>query len=177
MRSLALPLAFTLAFSPAPSNTPAAFAAVPNASAVAGPPWISIEHPVNPYDQTTKHAFLVVHAFHHGTPTAFPVSGTAEGIVDGQRKSIPLKFDATSRTGAFALTKQWPASGIWTLAIAVAQGPEDRVWALVELAPTGEVASVRVPTREQDGHVLPAPVAMNEIDAALRARVSQLALK
>jgi hypothetical protein len=177
MRSLALVLTSTVLLSPATSYFPPARAVVPNASAVVGPPWISIEHPVNPYDQTTKHAFLVVHAFHHGTPTAFPVSGTAEGIVDGQRKSIPLKFETTSRTGAFALAKQWPATGTWTLAIAVAQGPEDRVWALVELAPTGDVASVRVPTRERGGYVVPAPVAMSEIDAALRARESQLARK
>jgi hypothetical protein len=37
-----------------------------------GPPWISIEYPVNPYDSSTKDAFLVVHAFHHGNPMNFP---------------------------------------------------------------------------------------------------------
>jgi len=52
--------------------------AAPAPTAIAGPPWISIEYPVNPYDATTRDAFLVVHAFHHGVPTAFPVSGTAE---------------------------------------------------------------------------------------------------
>jgi len=36
--------------------------------ALAGPPWISIELPANPYDQATRGAFLLVHAFHHGTP-------------------------------------------------------------------------------------------------------------
>lgn len=141
----------------------------------AGPPWISIEHPVNPYDQTTKGAFLVVHAFHHGTPVAFPVSGTAEGIVDGERRSLPLAFEKTSRTGAFALKKTWPSSGTWTLAIAVAQGSGDRAWAVVELGSDGEVAAVRVPTKRQDGWVIPAPFAMSEIDASLRARASRLA--
>ena len=176
MRSLALILASSFLLSPA---SPAVDKSVilPNDSAIAGPPWISIEYPVNPYDQTTKRAFLVVHAFHHGTPTAFPVSGTAEGIVDGQRRSVPLSFEATSRTGTFALTKQWPSNGTWTLAIAVAQGPEDRVWAVVELAPSGEVASVRVPTHEQNGWVIPSPLAMKDIDSSLRARVSQLARK
>ena len=41
----------------------------------AGPLWISIELPGNPFDQTAKDAFLVVHAFHHGEPVAYPVAG------------------------------------------------------------------------------------------------------
>jgi hypothetical protein len=52
----------------------ATLAALPSV-AHAGPPWISIELPANPYDRATKGAFLVVHAFHHGTPVGFPVSG------------------------------------------------------------------------------------------------------
>ena len=40
-----------------------------------GPPWISIELPGNPFDQTAKNAFLVVQAFHHGEPVEYPVAG------------------------------------------------------------------------------------------------------
>jgi hypothetical protein len=140
--------------------------------ALVGPPWISIEYPVNPYDPTTKEAFLVVHAFHHGTPTAFPVTGTAEGIVNGARRTIALSFAPTSRTGAYALAKQWPNEGTWTLVVSVAQGPEDRVSAIVDLARGGEVAAIRVPTRQRDGHTLPAAVAMAEVESSLRQRAS-----
>src|SRR5437588_626712 len=56
--------------------------------ALAGPPWISIELPANPYDQATRGAFLLVHAFHHGEPIGYLVTGTAEGIVGGERRSI-----------------------------------------------------------------------------------------
>jgi hypothetical protein len=135
-----------------------------------GPPWISIEYPVNPYDQATRDAFLVVHAFHHGTPMAFPVSGTAEGIVNGQRRTITLEFGTTSRTGAFALKKQWPDQGTWTLVIGVMQGPEDRVTALVDLATDGQVARVTVPTRKEGTWVVPAKVAMTDVEAGLKAR-------
>ena len=135
-----------------------------------GPPWISIEYPVNPYDQSTRDAFLVVHAFHHGTPTAFPVSGTAEGIVNGERRSIKLDFGTTSRTGAFSLKKQWPDQGTWTLVIGVMQGPEDRVSAIVDLASDGQVAKINVPTRREGGHVIPAKLAMADVEAGLRAR-------
>jgi hypothetical protein len=145
--------------------------------ALAGPPWISIEYPANPYDATTRDAFLVVHAFHHGTPMDFPVSGTAEGLVDGRRRSVSLEFQRTSRPGVYALRKQWPNEGAWTLLVAVAQGPEDKVTAIVELGGSGAVASVRVPTRQQRGWTVPAPVAMSEIDAELRARAARLAAR
>ena len=142
-----------------------------------GPPWISIEYPVNPYDRTTRAAYLLVHAFHHGTPVDFPVSGTAEGIVNGQRRTVSLEFGRTSRPGVYALAKRWPDEGTWTLLIAVAQGPADKVFAVVDIARGGEVASVRVPTRRQSGESvpLPAPVAMSEIEASLRSRAAQLA--
>ncbi|MCC6930233.1 MAG: hypothetical protein IT359_14705 [Gemmatimonadaceae bacterium] len=147
------------------------------ARATFGPPWISIEYPVNPYDATTRSAFLVVHAFHHGTPTGFPVSGSAEGLVNGERRSIPLRFTTTSRTGVFALERQWPNDGTWTLVVSIAQGPEDNASAIVELGRGGEVAAVRVPTRRQDGWTIPAAVAMQDIDASLRQRAAQLSAR
>ena len=80
-----------------------------------GPPWISIEYPPSPFDRTTRDAFLLVHAFHHGTPMNFPVAGKAEGVVNGERRSIKLDFTTTSRQGVYALRKQWPAEGNWVL--------------------------------------------------------------
>ena len=140
-------------------------------STIAGPPWISIEYPVNPYDATTRDAFLVVHSFHHGTPMNFPVSGTAEGLVNGQRKTVKLDFARTSRDGVFALNKQWSDQGEWTLLISVAQGPEDKVTAVVDLSRGGAaVASVRVPTRMQNNYRVPAAVAVSDIESALRSR-------
>lgn len=160
-----------------PSHVPSIGPSPAVSPVVAGPPWISIEHPVNPYDQTTRDAFLVVNAYHHGTPVALPVSGTAEGLVNGQRRSVTLAFTPTSRPGAFALKRQWPTEGTWTLAIAVSQGEDDKVWAIVDLASDGAVSAVRVPTRKQDGWMIPAKLAMSEIDAALRVRAQQVARK
>jgi hypothetical protein len=140
-------------------------------TAAAGPPWISIETPVNPYDATTKDAYLLVHAFHHGTPVAVPVSGTAEGIVNGERRSVKLEFTATSRVGAFALKKQWGDAGIWTLVIAVHQHDSDAAQALVEVGADGEVERVQVPTRVGErNYRFPREVSAQEIDAALRLR-------
>lgn len=146
-------------------------------SASSGPPWISIEHPPSPYDRTTREAFLLVHAFHHGTPANFPVLGTAEGVVRGERVTRRLEFGSTSRTGVYALRKQWADDGLWTLVISVKQGPQDSVTALIELAPAGHVAAVQVPTERRDGWDVPKAVSMRDVDAALRGRAARLAAR
>lgn len=153
----------------------AALAALVATPALAGPPWISIELPVNPYDQSMRGAFLLVHAFHHGTPVGYIVTGTAEGIVSGERRSIKLEFTETSRDGVYALKRMWPADGVWTLVIKANQGPDDAATAVIELGPEGEVASVRVPMMQRGAWTVPAPVSLGDIDAALRARAAQLA--
>jgi hypothetical protein len=138
------------------------------APAPIGPPWISIEYPPSPYDATTRDAFLLVHAFHHGTPMNFPVEGKAEGVVGGARRSVTLTFTPTSRQGVYALRKQWPADGNWVLAIAVTQERDSKAGALVELSPRGEVARVTVPTNNEGGHRIPRAVTSAEIESALR---------
>ncbi|MGH7568016.1 MAG: hypothetical protein ACREL9_03450 [Gemmatimonadales bacterium] len=140
------------------------------APALAGPPWISIEYPVNPYDASMRGAFLLVHAFHHGTPRQFPIEGTAEGIVNGERRSVKLEFTATSRAGVYALKQLWPAEGTWTLVIRASQAPNDAATAVVELAADGQIASVRVPTRREGGWTVPAAVSLGDIEAGLRTR-------
>ena len=75
------------------------------------PPWISIESPVNPYDPTSRGALLLVHAaVREGQSQVSDVSGSAEGIVNGVRKSVPLHFDATGKADVYALRRQWPTS-------------------------------------------------------------------
>jgi len=148
-----------------------AFAAALAAPAVAhaGPPWISIEYPINPHDQSMRGAFLLVHVFHHSTPIVYPVEGTAEGIVNGERRTIKLEFTETSRTGVYGLRRQWPTEGVWTLVI------KGGATAVVELGADGAVASVTVPSRQERGWTIPTDVSTSEIDQALRARAGALA--
>ena len=53
--------------------------------AVAGPPWLTLE-----FRPGNFAGFLMVRTFHHGNPEAKPLAGTAEGRVNGQRRSVPL---------------------------------------------------------------------------------------
>jgi hypothetical protein len=145
--------------------------------ALAGPPWISIELPADPYDAATRGAFLVVRAFHCATPASQRVTGTAEGIVNGERQTIALEFSETGREGVYALKRTWPEQGTWTLVLQAHQGPTNAATAVLELGPDGAVTSIRVPTMIRQGWnvPVPAPVAMSEIEAGLRARASALA--
>jgi hypothetical protein len=144
-----------------------------------GPPWISIEYPANPYDSASRGAYLLVHAFHHGTPVNFPISGTAEGIVAGARRTISLEFKHTSRPGVFALHKQWTNDGVWTLVVGVTQGDgeSNTVKAVVELGTNGQIASVNVPTRMQGNYLVPGRVNMADVEASLRARAGRVATR
>lgn len=141
-----------------------------------GPPWITIEYPGNPLDPQTRNAFLVVHAWHHNEAVAIPVSGTAEGLVGDTRRSIPLRFSALSRTGAFALTKQWPDDGRWVLALHVkqAEGEGNTASALVRLNADGSIGSTVVPSKLVEGKWrVPTGVKAKDIDNALRATAEQ----
>ena len=163
-RTLALAAVIAASAAAAPAATPL----------VAGPPWISIEMPANPFDQASRGAFLLVHAFHHGTPMNFPVTGRAEGIVGGQRRTVPLQLERTSRQGVYALRNQWGSAGVWTLVLTVTQGPGDGATALVDIAGDGQVTAVRVPTaRHREGMDVPRPVTTAEVEAGLRARSSR----
>ena len=141
----------------------------------AGPPWISIEYPANPLDPNTKDAYLLVHAFHHRLPMESEVTGTAEGLVGAERKSIALRFDKTDRTGVYALRKQWSDDGVWSLLISVGQHDGNPAQALVELAADGGISSVRVPTTRQREWTVPRRVTSQEIEQSLQSRATRTA--
>lgn len=140
-------------------------AAFARPAVVRWPPWLSIESPVNPFDRDNNGAVLLVHASaREGVPVLADLSGSAEGIVNGSRRSVPLRLDATSRPGVFAVRRQWPSDGTWLLRISF-----HATTAIVTLDRDGGVASVRVPTQLQGGNQIPRAVAAKEIDSTLAA--------
>jgi hypothetical protein len=140
-------------------------------TALAGPPWIAIEYPANPFDRTSRDAFLTVRTYHHGDLMAKTVTGTAEGVVNGKRQSMPLDIRPGSQAGMYVVRWQRPAVGRWVLVInSGMQGVTDAT-AVVDISPTGGVASVTVPTRAiGNGWISPRPVAAAEIDGLLQGR-------
>ena len=129
------------------------------------PAWLTIESPVNAFDQASRGALLLVHAqMREGQTKASDLDGSAEGLVNGARKSLKLHFEPTSHPNVYAMRTQWPAEGTWVLRIALAS-----TTAIVTLKPDGTVASTRIPTYAQGSWQIPSPVTDRDIDAALAA--------
>ena len=85
-------------------------------SATAGGFHISVKKNNGDATAYAKNVMLVVQPFGCHKPTDAQVNGTAEGIVNGTRKTIELKFVKNSN-GESTLTKQWPDEGVWVIAI------------------------------------------------------------
>lgn len=129
------------------------------------PAWLSVESPVNPYDPATRGAALLLHTRlidRDARPS--DLSGSAEGLVNGARRSIVLRFDSLARPNTFAVRRQWPAEGRWLLRISLRE-----TTALVSLDAAGNVAGTQVPARQTRDIPLPRAVSAREIDSALAA--------
>ena len=112
-----------------------------------GGPWISIESPINPYDVPARGALFLVHTFHHAVPTNLTVEARAEGLVDGQRRTVTIS-PRSLRTGTYAVRNEWGAKGTWSVLI-VATQPEPRgsIQAVVDIDADGSISRVKLPQR------------------------------
>lgn len=140
----------------------------PVAPLFAKPPWVGIELPANPFNRTTRGMYLLVRSYRHASVMEIPVRGNATGLVNGQRRTVPLRFERTDMPGVMGLRKTWPAEGAWVLAINVG-GETDGSTALVGVGPDGAVRSINVPTETRQGQIMGRKVTQQDIDAELRA--------
>lgn len=139
-------------------------------AAHAGPPWISIEYPVNPFDAATRGALVVVRTYHHGVPVPFPVEAVATGRVDGERRTLPLRVVRTSQPGVWAVRGELPAGTPWVVE-ATLSTEGTTASALVAMDSRGELAAIVVPFDRQEGFPIPRAARTDEIDRLLaRAR-------
>ena len=138
--------------------------------AVAGPPWIAVEYPVNPHDPATRDAFMTVRTYHHGELLAFELTGTAEGLVNGQRRSTRLDIRRLPQAGTYAVRWQKPAQGSWVLVVSSRRDGAHMATAVVTVDNAGRVARVSVPSRPIEGGrwQVPRDVAAAEVNAILR---------
>jgi hypothetical protein len=140
------------------------------ATALAGPPWMSIELPANPYSRATRGAIALLRTYHHGGAIQLQVRGTAEGLIDGERVSLPLELVATEANGVYAIRGNLPARGAWILVVR-GGAEEGGVTVIVDLGPDGAVRAVEVPT-EGDNPPIPREVTGQEIEMRLRSLAS-----
>ncbi len=145
------------------------------APALAGPPWISIEYPVNPFDAATRSALFVVHTYHHGASVPYALAATAEGIVDGRRVRLPLQVAATSRTGVWAVSGRLPAHGSFVVTATLADDGEGSHASILVGFSGGRLLSARVPQDRREGWVIPREASREELETMLRETTAMAA--
>ena len=135
-------------------------------AAYAGGFGIDVQAP-NPKDARMKDAVVVFQAYGCHGPGA-KVTATAEGIVDGKRKSIPLRMKNLGGD-AFMLTRQWPKEGRWVLAVTATSPP----WVHAGKSHTAK-DYVAVPISESGGILVSNPKGEKPVITARRAHSEPL---
>ena len=90
LRTLALGLALTTALA---------------SLATAGGAGVSLER--------AKDGQYFVHSYACTGPSSVSLTATAEGMVKGERKSIPLALKRTKEPGVYRIEGTWPGEGAW----------------------------------------------------------------
>jgi hypothetical protein len=92
------------------------------------------------------------------------ISGTAEGLVNGARTSVPLMLYAAASTGVYLVIQDWSPEGVWVVSLTATCG-SSRAGAIVPMG-----ASIAGGGFLREGtKVLPRAATKAEIDSALKA--------
>ena len=124
-----------------------------------GPPRIAIEL------RSINGSFAVARTFHHGDAMGLPLVGTAEGLANGQRRSVALRFTATDTSNVFGIQKTWDNGGVWVLAMKIEGDFHGGAGALVGLDRSGKAVVVKYP---RDGRGWPRAATSGEVTSMLR---------
>ena len=115
--------------------------------------------------QFKKKVLLVVRPQVCDNPAAVQITGTAEGLVNGMRQSLPLNLiPVNSAEGVYAVQQQWPDNGQWVLQLN-GSCPSPKASAST-LVPMNRNTFIREKTE-----VLREPATRQQVEAALAALV------
>jgi len=93
-------------------------------------------------------------------PAKSQIGATAEGLVNGARRSVALKVVASSKPGVYAVYQTWPAEGQWVVNLK-GTCANASAGALVPIGPKGFI--------RESSKFLPRPATDAEIDTSLKA--------
>jgi hypothetical protein len=79
---------------------------------------IQIASPVAAQTYRMKSSAFVFRTLGCGAPAKPEVTAVAEGLVLGQRRSVPLKVQEAQTPGVFGIFRQWPDEGVWIVNLA-----------------------------------------------------------
>jgi hypothetical protein len=84
-----------------------------------------------------KGGSMAVRAENCADPAKAQITGTAEGVVDGKRSSVPLtRLVAGTVPGAYIVYREWPAQGVWVVSLTGVCGAA-KASAIVPFDPNG----------------------------------------
>jgi hypothetical protein len=81
-------------------------------------------------------AVFTVRAIGCHDPATAKVTATAIGMVNGQRKTLPIELTKMSAPGTYAVAQQWPKEGKWVIQL-VGRNDEQFTNTLVTAGPQG----------------------------------------
>ena len=110
----------------------------------------------------SKRALLVVRPAGCADPAKAQITATAEGIVNGARRSVPLTLSSGPISGVHAVQPEWPNSGAWVVNL-VGTCAGKTAGALVS------VAGPNPKYNREAVKYLPHRATPSEIDASLKA--------
>jgi hypothetical protein len=120
----------------------------------------TIGNPVASQDFQMKAAAFVFRTNGCAEPAKAQISGTAEGLVKGARRSVVLKVVASSKPGVYAVYQNWPAEGNWVVSLRGACAAES-AGAIVPIGPKGFI--------RESSKFFPRPATSAEIETSLKA--------
>ena len=120
----------------------------------------TIGSPVAAQDYQAKMAAFVFRTEGCAEPATSQIGSTAEGLVNGARRSVPLKVMAMSRPGVYAVPQSWPGEGDWVV-ILKGTCASASAGAIVPIGPRGFI--------RESSKFFRRPVTSQEIESALAA--------
>jgi len=102
---------------------------------------------------------MAVRAENCADPAKAQITGTAEGIVDGARRSMPVRLVAGAAPGSFAVSRDWPQQGSWVVHLTGHCG-SSTASAIVPFGPNGFV--------RESSKFFPRAATASEVEAVLK---------
>jgi hypothetical protein len=119
----------------------------------------TIGNPVAAEDFRAKVATFVFRTEGCADPAKSQITGTAEGIVKGTRRSVGLKVATMSKPGVYAVYQTWPPEGDWVVNLK-GTCAEANAGAIVPIGPKGFI--------RESSKFFSRPATDSEIEASLK---------
>ena len=120
----------------------------------------TIGNPVASQDYQAKGAAFVFRTEGCAEPAKSQISGTAEGLVDGARRSAALRILSVSKPGVYAVYRTWAAEGDWVVSLK-GTCADASAGAIIPMGPKGFV--------RESSKFFPRPATNAEIETSLKS--------